>query len=94
MLGAVADDDRRAEQRGAAHEPLGGADQLHAPARVDAVGARAVLARHLADAGVDAEACASAPASRSPSVREAVMGADDRIVERPDDVDRRASRAW
>ena len=53
---AVADDHRRAEQRGAAHEPLGRADQLHAPARVDAVGARAVLARHLADARVDAEA--------------------------------------
>ena len=52
---AVADDDRRAEQRAAADEPLRGADQLHAPARVDAVGARAVLAGHLPHARVDAE---------------------------------------
>ena len=86
MLGAAADDHRRAEQRGTAHEPLGGADQLHPPARVDAVGPRAVLARHLADAGVDAEAAQRAR-QPLPLGREAVMGAGGGIVQRPHDVD-------
>ena len=88
---AVADDDRGAEQRAAADEPLGGADQLHPPARVDAVGARAVLARHLAHARVDAE---RAQRARQPLALggEALVGADDGVVERPHDVDRRATR--
>ena len=85
--GAVADDDRGAEQGAAADEPLGGADQLHPPARVDAVGARAVLARDLAHARVDAE---RAQRARQPLALggEALVGADDGVLERPHDVDR------
>ena len=63
---------------------------LTLPARVDAVGARAVLARHLADARVDAERRERAREPRA-LVAEAVVGADDGVVERVDDVERERS---